>query len=210
MACNKPSEIPWKPFFPTSPGTQLKSKSIEGGRKKRRDASRDGWRPGSGEIRIKFGGAAPRPRSHKPDDANQEESDLGDIGIETAEANDRDLGRLSDFIESLRKAEQRPGFNFVSLTWFRDLCLPGEGYGWSNSATARDQVLRDAIRDGIVLTSKVPNPKAPAFPVTAIRLNRQDPQVVTVLGEQEVSASGFQPVDIVGEPLSETVLRERR
>ena len=76
--------------------------------------------------------------------------------------------------------------------------------------TARDQVLREAINDGIVLTSKVPNPKSPAFPVTAIRLNRQHPQVVTVLGEQETPAAGFQPVDIGGEPLSETVLRERR
>lgn len=197
-------------FLPQIAGYSIEVEIHESGRKKRRDASRDGWRPGSGEIRIKFGGAAPRHRSHKPDDGDQREPGLGDIGIETAEANDTDLGRLSDFIESLRMAEQRPGFNFVSLTWFRDSCLPGESHGWSNSATARDQVLRDAIKDGIVLTSKVPNPKAPAFPVTAIRLNRQHPKVVAVLGEREVSASGFQPVDIGGEPLSETVLRDRR
>jgi len=61
-----------------------------------------------------------------------------------------------------------------------------------------------------VLTSKVPNPKSPSYPVTAIRLNRQHPQVAAVLGEQDSAALGFQPVDIRGEPLSETVLRDRR
>lgn len=197
-------------FLPQIAGYSIEVEIHESGRKKRRDASRDGWRPGSGEIRIKFGGGAPRPRTNDADDGSQRDPDPNTTNLGIVEADDTDLRRLSDFIGSLRLAEQRPGFNFVSLTWFRDLCLPGEGYGWSESITARDHVLRNAIKDGIVLTSKVPNPKAPAFPVTAIRLNRQHPQVVAVLGEQEVAASPFQPVEIAGEPLSETVLRERR
>ena len=197
-------------FLPQIAGYSIEVEIHESGRKKRRDASRDGWRPGSGEIRIKFGGAAPRPRSYKPDNESQPDRGSSAAGLEMGEANDGGLGRLSDFIESLRSAEQRPGFSFVSLTWFRDLCLPAEGHGWSSSKTARDQVLRDAIGEGIVLTSKVPNPKAPAFPVTAIRLNRQHAQVIAVLVEQTAAASDFQPVDISGEPLSETVLRERR
>lgn len=197
-------------FLPQIAGYSIEVEIHESGRKKRRDASRDGWRPGSGEIRIKFGGAVPRRSSNNPDHGDPPEPGPGTIGPETAEPNDPGLDRLTNFIESLELAERRPGFNFVSLTWFRDLCLPAEGHGWSNSATARDQVLRDAISEGIVLTSKVPNPKAPAFPVTAIRLNRQHPQVIAAQGEPEISAAGFHPVDISGEPLSETVIRERR
>ena len=74
----------------------------------------------------------------------------------------------------------------------------------------RDEVLRNAIRVRAVLTSKVPNPKAPLFPVTSIRLNRQQPEVVSLLGEPIGSGFSFQPVSIRGEALSETVLRERR
>jgi hypothetical protein len=57
--------------------------------------------------------------------------------------------------------------------------------------------------------SKVPNPKSPQFPVTAIRLNRLLPEIQAILGEQ-VADSDFRPVDIRGEQLSATVLRERR
>jgi hypothetical protein len=61
-----------------------------------------------------------------------------------------------------------------------------------------------------VLTSKVPNPKSPAFPVTAIRLNRSLPEVAEILGAPAPPPAEFSPIAIRGEELSQTVLRERR
>ena len=96
------------------------------------------------------------------------------------------------------------------MKWFRDLFLRAENYEWTVSYETRDHVLRTAVSKGIAITYKVPNPKTPAFPVTAIRLNRQHPDVVTVLGENRIPEPEFQPIDIPGETLSSTVLQERR
>lgn len=197
-------------YLPQTAGYSPEIEIYENGRKKRRDASRDSWRPGSGEIRIRFGGATTKPQSEispgldVQDPVPSHAEALVPGGARTP------LGQLADLVKSLEKAEQRPGFEFVSLKWFRDLFLPAEAHEWAASSTARHEALRQAINDGIVLTSKVPNPKAPAFPVTAIRLNRQHPEFVAILGEPTIAASSFQPVNIRGEALSQTVLRERR
>lgn len=204
--------------LPQTGGYSLQVELFENGRKKRRDASRDSLRPGSLEIRIKLGGPLPRVLNPEMETPEMETSSGAIPSNQNPDGSEAKipatigtlLEQFADFIKSLQIAELRPGFNFVSLKWFRDVCLPAEGHRWSNSTAARDQVLRDAIKDSIVLTSKVPNPKSPSYPVTAIRLNRQHPQVAAVLGEQDSAALGFQPVDIRGEPLSETVLRDRR
>jgi hypothetical protein len=96
------------------------------------------------------------------------------------------------------------------LKRFRDLILPAESYEWAKSSAVRDQILRIAIDDGVVLKGKIPNPTAPAFPTTTIRLNRRHPEVIAALGQAGAADSGFQPVSIRGEALSDTVLRERR
>jgi hypothetical protein len=46
--------------------------------------------------------------------------------------------------------------------------------------------------------------------VTAIRLNRQMPEVNAMLGNGPGKPSAFRPVAIRGEPLSLTVLHDRR
>lgn len=117
---------------------------------------------------------------------------------------------LSDLIRALDRAESRPGYDFVSLKWFRDAALPSAGFSWTSSDTTRQNVLRDAIDKRLILTSKVPNPKSPQFPVTAIRLNRLMPEVRTILGSGGDSVPDFHPVEIRGENLSATILRERR
>jgi len=61
----------------------------------------------------------------------------------------------------------------------------------------------------LILVGKVPNPKSPQFPVTSIRLNRLMPEVQEVLGLPKKDL-GFHPIHIKGEPLSATILRERR
>jgi hypothetical protein len=116
---------------------------------------------------------------------------------------------LSDLIKALDRAESQPGYTFVALKWFRDAALPAEGFAWLSADAVRN-LLREAIEKKIILTSKVPNPRSPQFPVTAIRLNRLMPEVKATLGSRDERPSDFQPVPIRGENLSATVLRERR
>lgn len=116
---------------------------------------------------------------------------------------------VSDLVKALARAESQPGFDFVSLKWFRDAALPSESLAWASADSIRE-VLRDAIDKRLILTSKVPNPKSPQFPVTAIRLNRLMPKVKAVLGIRDEGLPDFQPVLIRGEDLSATVLHERR
>ena len=48
------------------------------------------------------------------------------------------------------------------------------------------------------------------FPVTTIRLNRLLPEVKAALGKGDNADLEFRPIEIHGEPLSTTILRERR
>ena len=75
---------------------------------------------------------------------------------------------ISDLVQALDRSESRPGYGFVALKWFRDVVLPA--FRWARLESARQAILREAIEKRFVLTSKVPNPKSPEFPVTAIRL----------------------------------------
>lgn len=166
------------------------------GRKKRHDTSADKWSADSGEIRVSFEIAQePASPPPAPDPVWPTKSEVDDT--------------TAELIRSLDSAESKPGYDFVALKWFRDSVLPAVRPAWADPG-ARAAVLRDAIERRIVLTSKVPNPKSPMFPVTAIRLNRSLPEVQTLLGPSEAPPLGFQPVAIRGEALSTTVLRERR
>ena len=197
--------------IPRAKGYSVQVEIYERDRKKRRDASRDSWQPGSGEIRIKFGPPVTAQPSTNPVTTGPGESDLADLHPEAhQDVEHKTFSSLENLIEALRKAEERPGFDFVALTWFRDLFLPAESPNLGNSQSARTELLRNATREGIILTSKVPNPKSPAFPVTAVRLNRQHPDVIAVLGALGTDESDFKPIHINGEDLSDTVLRDRR
>jgi hypothetical protein len=112
-------------------------------------------------------------------------------------------------IRSLDEAEKRPGFDFVALKWFRDLLLPGRIPQVAQGAIGADALIREAVESQIILTYKVPNPKSPSFPVTAIRLNRQH-RVVRDFLQESGRTEEFHPVAIRGEALSTTVLRDRR
>jgi hypothetical protein len=173
-------------------------------RKKRRTASADSWSPDLGEVRIYF-----EPETSNPGAVAVEQ--LQDLRAEPSAKAAATIASepLSDLIRTLDRAESRPGYQFVALKWFRDVAVPGENFDWAQSDSARQSILREAIERRLILTSKVPNPKSPQFPVTAIRLNRLLPEIQAILGEQ-VADSDFRPVDIRGEKLSATVLRERR
>jgi hypothetical protein len=88
--------------------------------------------------------------------------------------------------------------------------LKAESFPCAQSDAARQAVLRESIERRLVLTSKVQNPKSPQFPVTAIRLNRLRTDTQGILRAESALDSDFDPVEIRGEGLSATVLRQRR
>jgi hypothetical protein len=163
------------------------------GRKKRKNASAESWTPESGEIRIHFEA-----------DANAKTSLSAEQPVKLSS------DPVADVVRSLHRAESKPGYDFISLKWFRDTYLPAEKFEWAAADSARQSAIRQAIDRRLILTSKVQNPKSPQFPVTAIRLNRLLPEIQAMLGSGTVADSEFDPVDIRGERLSATVLRERR
>ena len=63
-------------------------------------------------------------------------------------------------------------------------------------------MLAEAIQRGVVLTSKIANPKTPAYPTTTIRLNRAEAGVPE-------EAQRFHPVVVQGDPITEDIHEER-
>jgi hypothetical protein len=174
--------------------------------KKRTASFENNWSPETDSIYIRFEKTDERPKL--PLTATSSVAiPPNSIAPSASPANS---DPLSDLIRALDRAESRPGYDFVALKWFRDTALPSTGLPWTNSDATRQTVLRSAIDRRMVLTSKVPNPKSPQFPVTAIRLNRLMPDVQCILGRGDEHLLGFQPVEIRGESLSTTISRERR
>ena len=181
-------------------GYQCEVHLHRGNRKKRRDAEFEvNWDPDADSIRISF----------SPIEEEIETASSQDLSSSTENRGSGD-GRLADLVRALDRAEGRPGYEFVSLKWFRDNALSHEGFAWAADQFARHDALREAIDRRWILTSKVANPRPPNFPVTAVRLNRQMPEVIAVLGGRTGTLRAFHPLPIRGEPLSATVLRDRR
>lgn len=173
---------------------------------KRQSASfENSWSPDRDSIQITFEAKSDQPQVTSQPAVRAASTSLPDPKLKSGSVNDS----VSDLIRALDRAESQPGYNFVALKWFRDTALPSEGFAWASPDSVRD-VLRDSIGKRLILTSKVPNPRSPQFPVTAIRLNRLMPEVKAILGIQDDGMSDFQPAPIRGESLSATVLRERR
>ena len=167
--------------FLCPPGFRPVVELFEDDRKKRRTAAIESWSPATGEIRIVFepvistrierpaAGAVPTPNTSASEPA------------------------LSGMLTALQQAETAPGRSFVALKWFRDEFLSGMGGNWASSTTEQRQaLLAEAIRDGWIVTSKVANPKAPLYPTTTIRVNRQRQAPGAVQG------SRFRPVPPFG------------
>ncbi|HTJ28922.1 MAG TPA: hypothetical protein VL346_00385 [Acidobacteriaceae bacterium] len=154
----------------------------ENGRSKRRNANASTWNPEEDEVRIYFervdgeieDGDDSRPaaasthvrgaRSHE-DGATQSAAPL----LDPAELD----ARIHELSATLAEAE-RGGHAFIALKWFRDSFLPRKSFAWSQNPELRQMILAEAILRGVVMTSKIPNPKTPAYPTTTIRLNRAE------------------------------------
>jgi hypothetical protein len=186
----------------------------ENGRSKRRNASADSWTPEEDEVRIYFeridGDAEEedeRPiaptrsriiRAAQPifEDGNVDDSHIGNGGL-PPDIDDR----IKELCATLAEAE-RGGHAFIALKWFRDSFLPRKAFSWNQNPESRQMILAEAILRGVVLTSKIPNPKTPAYPTTTIRLNRAEAGVPE-------EAQRFRPVSVQGEPLTATLDDDR-
>jgi hypothetical protein len=120
-------------------------------------------------------------------------SEKGDLITVTAQ-------EIIECCQALAQAEKsnRP---FIAIKWFRDELLPTVDYAWAQSSQHRQQVLSQAIAMGRIDLKKLPNPKLPDYPTTAISLNRSVP----IPGV----TSRFNPVPIRGEAGSTTLLADR-
>ena len=178
----------------------------ENGRSKRRDASADSWSPEYDELRIYFErmeGEEPTPRQSR---AKRLSGFSGhgteDEDEEPAQGMPEDMDtRVKELCAALAEAE-RGGHAFIALKWFRDSFLPRKAFRWNQHPESRQSVLAEAIQRGLVLTSKIANPKTPAYPTTTIQLNRAEAGI-------HEEAQRFQPVDMQGEPLAASIDDER-
>jgi hypothetical protein len=176
----------------------------ENGRSKRRNSSAENWSPEEDEVRIYFerigdGESAPRATraSRTPVDHDYDEDDDGQEAIIPADLD----ARVKELCAALAEAE-RGGHAFIALKWFRDSFLPRKAFRWNQHPESRQAVLAEAIQRGVVLTSKIANPKTPAYPTTTIRLNRAEAGMPD-------EAQRFHPVTVHGDSIAEAIEEER-
>jgi hypothetical protein len=180
----------------------------ENGRSKRRNANATSWNPEEDEVRIYF---------ERSDGESEDEDDRPEVRLvpqtrvraaravissyEDGNVEDNNGAlppdiddRIKELCATLAEAE-RGGHAFIALKWFRDSFLPRKAFNWNQNPESRQLILAEAILRGVVLTSKIPNPKTPAYPTTTIRLNRAEAGVPE-------EAQRFRPVAVQGELVS--------
>jgi hypothetical protein len=177
----------------------------ENGRSKRRSAPAATWSPEEDEVRIYFeriDGADTAPRAPRATRAVAEpdQDDEDDDGQEAQIPADLDA-RVKELCAALAEAE-RGGHAFIALKWFRDSFLPRKAFRWNQNPESRQAVLAEAIQRGVVITSKIANPKTPAYPTTTIRLNRAEAGIPE-------EAQRFHPVAVHGDSIAEAIEEER-
>ena len=191
--------------FLSPPGYQaIVELCSENGRSKRRNATAESWSPEEDEVRIYFertdeAEAAPRAVRNSSR-AIEHHADSEDDSQETLIPADLDA-RVKELCAALAEAE-RGGHAFIALKWFRDSFLPRKAFRWNQNPESRQTVLAEAIQRGVVLTSKIANPKTPAYPTTTIRLNRAEAGIPE-------EAQRFHPVAIQGDTLAAVIEEER-
>jgi hypothetical protein len=176
----------------------------ENGRSKRRNASAETWSPEEDEVRIYFersdeSESAPR-EIRAPRVSAEHAFDLEDDSQQGIIPADLEA-RVKELCAALAEAE-RGGHAFIALKWFRDSFLPRKAFRWNQHPESRQAVLAEAIQRGVVLTSKIANPKTPAYPTTTIRLNRAEASIPE-------EAQRFHPVAVHNGSITEVIEEER-
>jgi hypothetical protein len=175
----------------------------ESGRSKRRNASAESWSPEDDEVRIYFeriDGEEPAPRLSRAPRAFAGRAAEEEDEVEVTSPADMDA-RVKEICGALAEAE-RGGHAFIALKWFRDSFLPRKAFRWNQHPETRQAVLAEAIQRGVVITSKIANPKTPAYPTTTIRLNRAEAGIPE-------EAQRFHPIEVLGEPVTASIDEDR-
>jgi hypothetical protein len=177
----------------------------ENGRSKRRNSFAESWSPEEDEVRIYFERISDQEPASRPTrtpraSLGHNENEDDEDGQEAQIPADLDV-RVKELCAALAEAE-RGGHAFIALKWFRDSFLPRKAFRWNQHPESRQAVLAEAIQRGVVLTSKIANPKTPAYPTTTIRLNRAEAGIPE-------EAQRFHPIEIHGESIVETIEDER-
>jgi hypothetical protein len=204
------------------PGMRVRVQLEEDGRKKRSTAAANNWNPATGEIVLYFEpvddvpaqthvsgahkdawktSAAVEHDSSAPSSVNASSSVLArSSGSADGASGEVTPAQVRQCCDLLAEAE-RAGKAFVALKWFRDEAVPKSGLPWTTTADSRQRVLAMAIEQGMINTSRIPNPKAPQHPTTTVALNKAE------FGKE--TSSRFKPITVRGEPVSYTIMRER-
>ena len=210
-------EVPFKAAlkrhgYPTHDGFRLRLSFLQAnGRKKRSNADASAWAPEKGE-RGQFWLEPCRAElvtHHQLENPSVSDSTHEDVAASSINATIYVHPAEAELVKALDRAESTPGWTFVALKKFRDEILPTENIPSLRTDVERQNVLRSAIEKKLILKKPVFNPKSPQFPVTGIRVNRLLPEVQQLLGHAKKDLD-FHPIHIKGEPLSATILRERR
>jgi hypothetical protein len=175
----------------------------ESGRSKRRNASAESWSPEDDEVRIYFeriDGEEPAQRLSRIPRAFAGRAAEEEDAAEVISPADMDA-RVKEICSALAEAE-RGGHAFIALKWFRDSFLPRKAFRWNQHPETRQAVLAEAIQRGVVITSKIANPKTPAYPTTTIRLNRAEAGIPD-------DAQRFHPIEALGEPVTASIDEDR-
>jgi hypothetical protein len=187
------------------PRFQISIPTKDGFRKKRRTADASTYNPGAECIIVSFepileeeesNGAATGPTEANAPGLSSQASNTGQLPVDQVGSVIRLLSQFG-----------RPPRPFVGLKYFRDKVLPSLKTEWAEDDAQRRAMLEYCITQGIIITGRVPNPQAPEYPVTTIRLDHQHPMV---MGMSPVENFDFQPVNQRGELASKMILRERR
>lgn len=197
--------------YPIQGSSRLRVSLVDaGGRKKRSNAKADNWSPDSGWLQVWFEPADPNSDEVPVLAGTPARSSVPMSPGCTLVAKTEAEPGLAAVIKALARAESTPGWNFVSLKKFRDEILREKESQALQSPIDQRHFLGYAIENRLITVGKVANPKDPRFPVTTIRFNRSMPLVQQILGDEPKKDLGFHPIHIKGEPLSATILRERR
>lgn len=95
---------------------------------------------------------------------------------------------IEDVVRVLGRAEGDPNFSFVALKFLRDQLLPRH-VAWAAIPHEAQIQINRAIDAGAVVTTKVENPRQPQYPVTAVKLNRDNAIVQRVLAAAPAPAA---------------------
>jgi hypothetical protein len=87
---------------------------------------------------------------------------------------------VRDVVRVVARAEGDPAFKFLALKFLRDQLLPRH-VEWAAAQNEAQIQINRAIDAGVLVTSKVENPRMPQYPVTAVALNRDHDVVKEIL-----------------------------